>query len=214
MRISIACRLLLLLVLAGTASLLIAAEPPLLLRDPTMNRTSIVFCYASDLWSVPREGGEARRLTTGPGIEANPYFSPDGTQIAFTGEYDGNIDVYVMPAAGGMPRRLTWHPEADEVAGWTPDGKRILFVSHRASGTDANQLFTMPLDGGFPEALPLPDCAGGLLFARRHAPGLRPALPVAGCMEALPRRPDSQDLDRRSFKLLSVGNPAPELQRL
>jgi tricorn protease len=156
MRISIACRLLLLLVLAGTATLLIAAEPPLLLRNPTMNRTSIVFCYAGDLWSVPREGGDARRMTTGPGIEANPYFSPDGTQIAFSGEYDGNIDVYVMPATGGMPRRLTWHPEADQVAGWTPDGKRILFVSHRASGTDANHLFTMPLDGGFPEALPLP----------------------------------------------------------
>ena len=156
MRIPIACRLVLLLVLAGTTSLLIAADPPLVLRDPTMNRTTIVFSYAGDLWSVPREGGDARRLTTSPGIEGSPYFSPDGTQIAFTGEYDGNVDVYVMPAIGGIPRRLTFHPEADRAVGWTPDGKRVLFVSHRASGTDANQLYTIPLDGGFPDAVPLP----------------------------------------------------------
>ena len=156
MRMSIVCRLLFLLVLASAGSLLIAAEPPLLLRDPTLSRTTIVFCYAGDLWSVPRDGGEARRLTTGPGIEGAPHFSPDGSQIAFTAEYDGNTDVYVMPAGGGVPRRLTWHPEADETVGWTPDGKRVLFSSHRASGTDANQLFTMPLDGSFPEPLPLP----------------------------------------------------------
>ncbi len=156
MRIPMVCRLILLLALAGTASVLAAAEPTLILRDPTMNRTTVVFCYAGDLWSVPREGGEARRLTTGPGIEAKPYFSPDGTQIAFLGEYDGNIDVYVMPASGGVPRRLTWHPESDEVVGWSPDGRRIVFASHRASGTDANQLFTLPPDGGFPEAIPLP----------------------------------------------------------
>jgi tricorn protease len=108
------------------------------------------------LWSVAREGGEARRLTAGPGIERLPQFSPDGSQIAFTGEYDGNLDVFVVPAEGGVPRRLTWHPEADVEAGWTPGGKRVLFFSHRASGTDANQLFTMALDGSFPEQIPLP----------------------------------------------------------
>jgi len=156
MRMSFAYRLLFLLVLACAGSPLVAAEPPLLLRDPTLNRTNIVFCYAGDLWSIPREGGEARRLTTGPGIEGRPHFSPDGSQIAFTGEYDGNTDVYIMPAGGGVPRRLTYHPEADAIAGWTPDGKRVLFSSHRASGTDANHLFTMPLDGSFPEAIPLP----------------------------------------------------------
>jgi tricorn protease len=133
-----------------------AVEPPLLPRNPTLNRTSIVFSYAGDLWSVPREGGDARRLTAGPGFEGFPQFSPDGSQIAFTGEYDGNTDVFVVPAEGGVPRRLTWHPEADESVGWTPDGKRVLFLSHRASGTDANQLFTMALDGNFPEQLPLP----------------------------------------------------------
>ncbi len=156
MRISIACRLFFGLVLPGAATFLLAAEPPLLFQEPTLSRTSIVFRYADDLWSVPRDGGEARRLTTAPGIEASPHFSPDGTQIAFTGEYDGNVDVYIMPAEGGVPRRLTFHPEADHAVGWTPDGKRILFVSHRASGTDANQIFTIPLDGSFPEAVPLP----------------------------------------------------------
>src|SRR5262244_195574 len=105
---SIACRLVLIvLTLTGVGAF--AAEPPLLLRNPTLSRTSIVFSYAGDLWSVAREGGEARRLTAGPGIERLPQFSPDGSQIAFTGEYDGNLDVFVVPAEGGVPRRLTSH---------------------------------------------------------------------------------------------------------
>ena len=87
-----------------------ATEPRPLLRRPAVNRTHIVFSYSGDLWSVPRSGGEAVRLTAGAGVETDPYFSPDGTQIAFTGEYDGNMDVYVMPASGGVPRRVTFHP--------------------------------------------------------------------------------------------------------
>ena len=71
-----------------------------------------MFTYAGDLWSVPREGGEARRLTADPGVETSAAFSPDGSTIAFTGEYDGNVDVFVIPAAGGLPRRLTFHPGA------------------------------------------------------------------------------------------------------
>ena len=131
-------------------------DKPLLLQKPTINRTHVVFSYAGDLWIAPREGGEARRLTVGPGIETAPLFSPDGTLIAFSGEYDGNVDVYVVPAAGGLPRRLTWHPEADRVVGWTPDGKRILFSSSRHSYTRVSRLFTVPVEGGFPEELPLP----------------------------------------------------------
>ena len=118
---------------------------PLLLRKPTVSRTQVAFSYAGDLWIVSREGGEARRLTTGVGIETDPVFSPDGTQITFTGEYDGNVDVYVTSAFGGMPRRLTYHPGPDSVVGWTPDGTQVLFRSMRkAHAYGAVQLFTIP----------------------------------------------------------------------
>ena len=76
------------------------------MRTPTLNKTHIVFSYAGDLWAVGRDGGEASRLTTGVGREFGPLFSPDGQWIAFTGEYDGNVDVYVMPAAGGVPEAV------------------------------------------------------------------------------------------------------------
>jgi tricorn protease len=132
------------------------AESGLLLRTPTMNRTEVVFSYAGDLWSVPREGGDARRLTTSPGREIGPIFSPDGTMIAFTGEYDGNVDVYVMPANGGVPQRLTYHPGPDVAVAWTPDGKNILFSSPRESANDGDRFYTVPVEGGFPTAVPLP----------------------------------------------------------
>ncbi len=132
-------------------------KPPLLMRTPTMNKTHIVFSYAGDLWSVPRGGGVADRLTTGVGREFAPLFSPDGQWIAFTGEYDGNVDVYLMPASGGEPRRLTFHPGPDQLAGWSPDGKRILFSSGRNSETGRTaQLFTMAVDGVNPDVIPLP----------------------------------------------------------
>jgi len=140
--------------LAFTISL--ARAEPLLMRTPTLNATHIVFSYAGDLWSVPRAGGDARRLTTGPGIETEPRFSPDGKQIAFTGEYDGNLDVFVMPASGGVPKRLTYHPGWEFTAGWTPDGKRVLFASSRAVAMDGGHLFTIAAEGGFPEPLPFP----------------------------------------------------------
>ena len=95
---------------------------PLLLQQPTVNRTHIVFVYAGDLWIVPRAGGAARRLTSGVGVETKPLFSPDGNWVAFTGDYDGNLDVYVVAAQGGNPRRLTWHPAGDLVNSWSPDG--------------------------------------------------------------------------------------------
>jgi tricorn protease len=140
------------------STLCLAADAPLLLRKPAVSRTQIAFSYAGDLWVVSREGGEARRLTTGAGIETDPVFSPDGSLIAFTGEYDGNRDVYVVPADGGVPRRLTYHPGADEVLGWTPDGKSVLFHSPRNSFIPfIDRLYTMPLSGyGFPAELPLP----------------------------------------------------------
>jgi tricorn protease len=138
------------------AAISLAADEPLLLQKPTLSKTHIVFVYAGDLWSVPRAGGNAVRLTSSPGQEADPAFSPDGTQIAFTGEYDGNVDVFVMPAEGGVPKRLTWHPAADVVLGWTPDGKRILFSSSRTAYSRFNEMFNVPAEGGAEEKLPLP----------------------------------------------------------
>ncbi|HUJ21145.1 MAG TPA: PDZ domain-containing protein [Bryobacteraceae bacterium] len=133
----------------------------LLFQKPALSRTQIVFSYAGDLWSVSREGGDAKRLTTGAGVETDPVFSPDGSQIAFTGEYDGNVDVFVMPASGGIPKRLTYHPGFDAAVAWAPDGKRVLFVSARASGTDGPKLFTIPVEGGFPDEVPLPIAVEG-----------------------------------------------------
>src|ERR1700676_4692204 len=133
------------------------SNPPLLLRFPTVSKTQIVFNYADDLWIASREGGDARRLTSGVGIEALPYFSPDGSMIAFTGEYEGNRDVYVIPASGGVPRRLTYHPAEEYVAGWTPDGKKIVFNSWGNSFMHfEDQLYTIPVEGGMPTELPLP----------------------------------------------------------
>lgn len=129
-------------------------EAPLL-RKPTVSRTQIAFSYGGDLWIVDRNGGDARRLTSDVGIETDPYFSPDGTLIAFTGEYDGNEDVYVIPAAGGIPKRLTTHPGSDQVVGWTRDGK-ILFRSGRNSYSRFNRLFVVSVKGGLPEEVPLP----------------------------------------------------------
>ena len=133
-----------------------AADGPLLLQRPTLSATEIAFAYGGDLWIVEREGGAARRLTAGAGIESRPYFSPDGREIAFTGEYDGNVDVYVVPASGGVPQRLTWHPAADEVTGWTRDGKNILFSSNRNSYSHFSRLFTVSREGGLETELPLP----------------------------------------------------------
>ena len=134
----------------------LAQQRPLLMQHPALNKTHIVFSYAGDLWSVPRAGGEATRLTTGVGVESNPEFSPDGQTIAFTGEYDGNTDVYTIPASGGVPKRVTYHPAQDGVVGWTPDGKRILFASTRDSFSFFVQLYTIEPDGKFPQAVPLP----------------------------------------------------------
>jgi tricorn protease len=138
------------------------AEKPLLLREPSVSRTQIVFSYAGDLWIVGRDGGDAKRLTSGIGTETDPVFSPDGTLVAFTGEYDGNRDVYVVPAAGGTPRRLTYHPGSDEVSGWTLDGKSVLFRSARNSYSRGfDRLFTMPLTGGMATEVPLPRAEEG-----------------------------------------------------
>ncbi|MCU1289732.1 MAG: Tol biopolymer transport system-like protein [Acidobacteria bacterium] len=150
--------------LAAAVSAFAQTNQATLFRQPAIGKTGIVFSYAGDLWIVARAGGDARRLTTGVGIENNPYFSPDGNWIAFTGEYDGNADVYIVPSAGGVPKRLTYHPSVDEVSGWTTDGKSVLFASSRNSSSNFSRLYTFPIEGGgLPDEIPLPMAERGWL---------------------------------------------------
>lgn len=129
----------------------------LMLRFPDVSADKIVFAYAGDIWIVPKSGGTAMRLSSPAGSELYPKFSPDGTEIAFSGNYDGNTDIYLMPATGGAPERLTHHPDDDLVAEWYPDGESILFRSNMLSPTQRyNRLFKVSKKGGMPEVLPLP----------------------------------------------------------
>jgi tricorn protease len=131
-----------------------------LLTQPAIGASHIAFIYAGDLFICDLNGANVRRLTTDDGVEANPVFSPDGKTIAFSAQYDGNVDVYTVPVTGGAPARLTWHPGADQVQSFTPDGKAVLFASQRATFTGRYaQLFTVPVTGGIEEALPIPNAA-------------------------------------------------------
>jgi tricorn protease len=127
------------------------------LTQPAVSAERIAFVYANDIWTADLEGRNVRRLTSDIGAEMMPAFSPDGRLVAFSGQYDGNTDVYVVPAGGGVPKRLTWHPAADLVQGFTPDGKSVLFVSARFSTNRAySQLFTVPVAGGEAAQLKIP----------------------------------------------------------
>lgn len=129
-----------------------------LLADPAVSADHVAFLYDGDLWLADRDGSSPRRVTTHRGDESDPRFSPDGGLLAFTGEYDGNTDVFVVPVDGGAPERLTWHPGDDEVLGFTPGGSAVLFRSQRAVHTSRHhQLFTVSLDGGMPDRLPVPN---------------------------------------------------------
>ncbi|MFW6159539.1 MAG: S41 family peptidase [Acidobacteriota bacterium] len=129
----------------------------LMLTQPAVGQNMIVFSYADDLWTADLQGQNVRRLTSHSGEESNPDFSPDGKWIAFSGQYDGNTDVYLVPAEGGIPKRLTWHPGEDIVRGFTPDGSAVVFMSSRHSFTRArSRLFTVSVDGGMPWPLVIP----------------------------------------------------------
>ncbi|WP_243317233.1 S41 family peptidase [Geothrix paludis] len=135
-----------------------------LMRYPDVSATQIVFTYANDLWIVPKAGGTAQRLSTPKGEESFARFSPDGREVAFSGNYDGNLDVYTLPVTGGVPTRITHHPMPDRMVDWTPDGQSILFASGMESGKDRfNKLFTVAKGGGLPKALPLPYAEFGAL---------------------------------------------------
>ena len=150
--------------LAITTMLCFAAATPgfsqvsaRMFREPDVSATSIVFVYAGNLWVVPRTGGAAARLTTPRGEESFPRFSPDGSRIAYTANYDGNQDVYVIPAAGGVPVRVTHHPMADRLVDWYPDGSSLLVATSMASGRQRyDQFYKVPATGGLPVKLPVP----------------------------------------------------------
>ena len=128
-----------------------------LLRQPTLNDTHVAFAYGSDLWIVPRAGGQAKRLTSTPAVESDPHFSPDGKQIAFTSNRSGTEAVYVMPITGGNPIRLTWYRASAMAKGWTPDGKHVLYSSSRETAPISyGRLWTVPVGGGPSELLPAP----------------------------------------------------------
>ncbi len=145
-----------------------------LLRFPDIHGDEIVFSHGGDLWVAPTEGGDARRLTAGPGVELFPKFSPDGQSIAFTAQYGGDEQVYVIPSSGGTARQLTYYPAQgplpdrwgydNQVQGWTPDGTAVIFRSLRDgySLTDG-RLYTVSADGGLPEALPMVISGAGIL---------------------------------------------------
>lgn len=136
---------------------LFSAGEARLLRFPDIYGNQIVFVYAGNLWTADATGGVARKLTSFEGNERYPRFSPDGKWIAFSGEYDGNTDIYKIPAQGGEPVRLTYHPSTDKLVEWTPDGKELLFLSRRESYSYRfNQLFKVPTEGGMPKELVLP----------------------------------------------------------
>ncbi len=128
-------------------------------RFPTIHGDTIVFAAEGDLWRVPASGGAATRLTTHPGDEAYPAFSPDGKWIAFSGSYEGPTDVYVMPADGGLPKRLTYEGGA-RVVGWTPDG-RVLYTTSQYSTLPNGQLVALNTDNGQRTTLPLAQAADG-----------------------------------------------------
>jgi tricorn protease len=162
----------LLAVLAVVLVPVIAGAQTKLLRFPDVHGDKVVFCYAGDLWLASANGGTAWRLTASPGQELFPKFSPDGKYIAFTGQYDGDEQVYVVPVAGGAPKQLTFYPAVgplpprwgydNQVYDWTVDGKAVLFRSMR-DGWDLTdtRLYTVPVGGGLPAALAMPVSGAG-----------------------------------------------------
>ncbi len=163
------------LILAFLASVAFAQEQPLtrLLRQPSIHGDRIAFVYAGDLWTVDAKGGDTRRLTSDEGLELFPHFSPDGTQIAFTGDYSGSRQVFVISSEGGQPRQLTFYNDVGQlpprggvdnrVLDWSPDGKQILFNPHRLPWSDRMpRHYVIPAAGGLEAPLAIPEGSGGM----------------------------------------------------
>ncbi len=150
-------RLSILLLIIFSASLSFAQVSAKLFQYPDISATQITFVYAGDIWIAPKTGGVAIKLSSPKGNEFMPKFSPDGKTIAFSGNYNGNMDIYTIPVEGGTPKRITNHPMSDKLLDWTPDGKNLLFTSSRKSGRQRfDQIYTVPISGGLPKLLPIP----------------------------------------------------------
>ncbi len=156
-----------------------------LLRFPAIHGNQLVFSYAGDLYTVDAAGGMARRLTSNPGYEMFAHFSPDGKYIAFTGQYDGNTEVFVMPATGGVPKRLTYTATLSRdaigdrmgpnniVMAWTPDSKNIIYRSRKESfNSFKGSLYKVSVEGGLSEQLPTFIWRFLFLFTRRKQAGI------------------------------------------
>ena len=125
-----------------------------LLRNPDLSDNHITFAYASDIWIVNKSGGLAKRITSTPAVENDPYFSPNGKWLAFTSNRTGVNNVYIVPISGGTPTQLTWHPSGSTVRGWSPDGKSLLISSRRNTAPRSyNKLYSLHIDGGLPELI-------------------------------------------------------------
>ncbi len=129
----------------------LAAQQTLLLRQPDLSANHLAFVYAGDIWIAERDGTSPRRLTSSPTEEGTPLFSPDGSKLAFSADFENNVDVYVIDVGGGQPKRLTWHPGDDAPTGWTADGNAVTFVSARETDHGrSGQLYHASVEGGLP----------------------------------------------------------------
>lgn len=138
-----------------------AQEETLLLRSPSISDTQISFVYGGDIWVADKDGGNPRRLTTNPGVESNPFFSPDGKQIAFTGNYDGNNDVYTIPVYGGEPQRVTFHPAADIVRGWLNNNEVYYTTTREFNYSLGSRLYKSDTRASVAKALTMPEAYQG-----------------------------------------------------
>jgi len=136
------------------------SQETLLLRSPSVSNDKIAFAYASDIWTSNKDGSNPLRLTVNQDVEFEPVLSPDGKWVAFSGNYDGNVDVFVLSVNGGTPRRLTFHPSQEIVRGW--NGNKIVYASSKVSFSNRYlRLFEVDAITGMEEILPLPEAHQG-----------------------------------------------------
>src|SRR5262245_9898045 len=143
-----------LIALFSSAARAVDPQDTLLLAEPDISERHITFVYDGDVWVANRDGSGAYRLTTAEGLESKPRFSPDGASIAFSGNYDGNVDVYVVPIAGGSPKRLTWHSADDFAEGFDNQGRIVYSSQSDVKSSRDVHLFVIAPNGTFPERLP------------------------------------------------------------